>query len=236
MQTIHFNGYPFLDPSVPHLIIDVDAKLHLVGSTLWSILTTILLHLGKCPKGPLCPYIHDPLKVAMCKDYLQTGLCPARDSCDLSHDHTPERVPACLHFLRGKCFNPSCRYAHVRVNPSALVCKDFATLGYCSRGASCAERHVHECPDYANTGICRKRKCHLPHVDRAGQIKKHAANVADRTNGSEEDNDSDVVSDDDNDETDSDDVDSDGLEEEMMHLSDDPIPRALSQQQDFVRF
>ena len=55
-------------------------------------------------------------------------------------------------------------------------------------------------------------------------------------NGSEEDNDSDIVSDDDNDEIDSDDVDSDGLEEDLLHLSDDTIPRVLSQQQDFVRF
>lgn len=172
----------------------------------------------------------------MCKDYLQTGTCPAGDSCDLSHDHTPERVPACLHFLRGKCSNPSCRYAHVRVNPSASVCKGFAVLGYCSKGANCSERHVHECPDYANSGVCRKPKCHLPHVDRAGQIKKHAANVTDRANGSERDDDSDIVSDDDYDEIDSDDVDSDGLEEDVMQLSDETASRALSQQQDFVQF
>ncbi|KAL9134402.1 MAG: hypothetical protein Q9175_004413 [Cornicularia normoerica] len=142
MQTVYFNGYPFLDPSVPELNIDVDAKPHLL---------------------------------------------------------------------------------------------DFAILGYCSKGANCSERHVHECPNYANTGICRKPKCHLPHIDRAGQIKKHAANVADRANGSEKDDDSDIVSDDDNDEIDSDDVDSDGLEE-VMQLSDDTVSRALSQQQDFVQF
>ena len=172
----------------------------------------------------------------MCKDYLQTGTCAAGDSCDLSHDHTPERVPACLHYLRGKCSNPSCRYAHVRVNPSALVCKDFAILGYCSKGANCPERHAHECPNYAKTGICRNPKCHLPHVDRAGQIRKHTANITDRTNASEEEDDSDIVSDDNYDEIDSDDVESEGLEEDVMQISDDTASHILSQQQDFVQF
>ena len=169
----------------------------------------------------------------MCKNFLQTGKCSAGDSCDLSHDPTPERVPACLHFVRGKCSNPRCRYAHVRVNPSAQVCRDFAILGYCSRGASCTERHVHECPDYANTGICRKTKCHLPHIDRAGQIRKHIANTPGHANGSgEEDDSSDIVSDDEYDEIDSDDVDSDGLEMDLMEVK--TASHALSQQDDFV--
>ena len=175
----------------------------------------------------------------MCKDYLQTGCCPAGDSCDLSHEPTPERVPACLHFLRGKCSNATCRYAHVRVNPAAPVCNNFAILGYCVQGANCSERHVHECPDYANTGICRKPKCRLPHVDRAGQIRKHTANITGTTTGPSEDDDSDLVSDDDDDEMDSDDVDSDGLEEDSMVIGDDTVSQsshALSQQQDFVHF
>lgn len=170
----------------------------------------------------------------MCKDYLQTGSCPAGDPCDLSHESSPERAPACLHFNRGKCSNVSCRYAHVRVNPSAPVCRDFAILGYCSKGAECSERHVHECPDYANNGVCRKSKCHLPHVDRAGQIRKHAANNVGRTSGSEEEEDSDIVSDDEYDEIDSDDVDSDGLEMDLME--DNTAGHELSQQNDFVGF
>ena len=175
----------------------------------------------------------------MCKDYLQSGCCPAGDSCDLSHEPTPERVPACLHFLRGKCANATCRYAHIRVNPAAPVCKNFAILGYCVLGVNCPERHVHECPDYANTGICRKTKCRLPHVDRAGQIRKHTANVTGTATGPGEDDDSDLVSDDDDDEMDSDDVDSDGLGEDSMVIGDDTVSQsshALSQQQDFVRF
>ena len=170
----------------------------------------------------------------MCKDYLITGKCPAGDSCDLSHEPAPERVPACMHFVRGKCSNPSCRYAHIRVNPSALVCRDFSVLGYCSKGADCTERHVHECPDYANIGICRKTKCHLPHVDRAGQIKKHAANDLVRNAGSEEEHDSDIVSDDDYEEIDSEDVDSDGIEMDPMEHA--TAGNELSEQQDFVGF
>ena len=175
----------------------------------------------------------------MCKDFLQTGSCSAGSSCDFSHDPTPERVTACLHFLRGKCSNPSCRYAHVRVNPAAPVCKDFAILGYCGQGAKCPERHVHECPNYANTGICRKPKCHLPHVDRAGQIRKHTANLTDSSIGPSENDDSDLVSDDEYAETDTDDVDSDGNDEDFMQYPDDSVSQSfhtLSQQQDFVHF
>lgn len=174
----------------------------------------------------------------MCKEYLQTGSCPAGEFCDLSHDPTPERVPACLHFLRGKCSNATCRYTHVRVSPAALVCESFAVLGFCGKGKDCSERHVHECPDYANNGVCRKRKCHLPHVDRAGQMRKHTANSTDPATAFADDDDSDLVSDDDDD-TDSDDVDSDGLEDHSTQRSDDATSqasRALSQQQDFVRF
>ena len=81
--------------------------------------------------------------------------------------------------------------------------------------------------------VCRKSKCHLPHVDRAGQIRKHAANNIGRTSGSEED-DSDLVSDDEYDEIDSDDVDSDGLELDPMEI--EKTGHGLSQQQDFVGF
>ena len=169
----------------------------------------------------------------MCRDYLQTGTCPAGDSCDLSHNPTPHRVPACLHFLRGKCSNSPCRYAHVRVNPSAPVCRGFATLGYCDKGAECLDRHIHECPNYANTGVCQKPKCHLPHVDRAGQIRKHAANVVDDSANNKDD---DVVSDQD-DEMNSDDMDSDGLEEIMGTDSwEEAASHAMSQQQDYVGF
>jgi len=185
--------------------------------------------------------MHDPIKVAICKDFLKAGLCPAGDACDLSHDPTPERVPACLHFQRGKCSNPACRYAHVRVNPSAPVCSRFANLGYCEQGAACQDRHVYECPDYANTGACRNRKCRLPHVDRAGQIRKMVANKLETPNDSrrgsgQEDDSSDLSSEEEDgyDAIDSDDVDSDGLVDEPMDIRMETDNHELSQQQDFV--
>ncbi|KAI9749520.1 MAG: hypothetical protein M4579_006840 [Chaenotheca gracillima] len=194
-----------------------------------------------CSKGPLCPYQHDPSKVGICKDFLQNGTCPTGDACDLSHDPTPERVPACLHFLRGKCSNPNCRYAHVRVNPGAPVCASFAKVGFCGKGAECLERHVHECPDYANKGSCGNLKCRLPHIDRAGQIRKTATGgtggQVDVAAGKEDAGDvaSDISSDED-DELGSDDVDSDNLEEDYMDVPKDPDTHNISQQDDFVHF
>lgn len=188
---------------------------------------------GQCSKGPSCPYIHDPHKVAMCKEFLLKGECASGMACDLSHDPTPERVPACLHFLRGKCSNPSCRYAHIHVNPAAPVCKDFGTIGYCGLGAACAQRHVHECPEYANTGTCPRQKCHLPHIDRAGQIKKRIATLAPENANGADNEDSDLVSDDEEEE-DSDDVDSDGMD--LIMDDAETASHAFSQQDEFIHF
>lgn len=190
---------------------------------------------GTCYKGPSCLYIHDPDKVAICKDFLQTGNCTAGISCDLSHEPSPHRCPACLHFLRGRCSNPDCRYAHIRVTPGAPVCREFANLGYCEKGAECDHRHVHECPDYANTGVCNKKRCQLPHVDRAGQIRKNTgANTVDATN----DDESDASSEDEQgDEIDSDDVDSDALsDDEPEVIIERDNSNDLSQQKDFISF
>ncbi|OMP87319.1 Zinc finger CCCH domain-containing protein, partial [Diplodia seriata] len=188
---------------------------------------------GTCAKGPLCRYLHDPHKVAICKDYLLRGNCALGDGCDLSHDPTPNRVPACVHFMRGNCTNDDCHYAHIRVNPTASVCRAFGTLGYCEKGSDCAERHVFECPDYANHAVCRNPKCRLPHVDRAGQIRKAAAaQTASAELGSP-----DLSSDDEYDEIDSDDVDSDdGIEEDIVMQGSGDNGQELSRQQDFVGF
>ena len=115
-------------------------------------------------------------------------------------------------------------------NPSAPVCRAFATIGYCRKGAECTERHVHECPDYSNTGVCGNKKCHLPHIDKADQMKKHAANNVGSRAVSTYDDDSDFISDEDNDSANSD-IDSDGLEE-LTNRTD--TSHALSQQRDFV--
>lgn len=79
-------------------------------------------------------------------------------------------------------------------------------------------------------------------MDRAGQIRKHSANSAEKISKREsespgEDSDGDLSSaGEDYDGNDSDDVDSDGLEEDLTLLADDVDFHAFSQQQDFVRF
>ncbi|KAL4883705.1 hypothetical protein BJY04DRAFT_184183 [Aspergillus karnatakaensis] len=186
---------------------------------------------GTCYKGPSCLYVHDPNKVAICKDFLATGKCSAGNSCDLSHEPSPHRSPACVHFLRGRCSNPECRYAHVRVTPGAPVCRNFATLGYCEKGETCEERHVHECPDYANTGVCKKKHCRLPHVDRAGQIRKNAP----KEDGAGEEESDASSEEEEYDEIGSDDVDSDYLSDEGGFIEGAETGE-VSQQQDFIRF
>ncbi|OQE26439.1 hypothetical protein PENSTE_c005G02662 [Penicillium steckii] len=190
---------------------------------------------GTCYKGPSCLYVHDPSKVAICKDFLQTGQCPAGNSCDLSHEPSPHRSPFCMHFLRGRCSNPDCRYAHIRVTPGAPVCRAFATLGYCDKGAECTERHVHECPDYANTGVCHKKRCKLPHVDRAGQIRKAAAAAASKAEAVDGMDESDPSSEEeDYDAIDSDDVDSDEDDYEAEFIAGGVDSGETTTQQDFI--
>ncbi|KAL8740117.1 MAG: hypothetical protein Q9190_007143 [Brigantiaea leucoxantha] len=96
-------------------------------------------------------------------------------------------------------------------------------------------RHIHECPDYANSGLCRRKKCTLPHVDRAGQIRKHAANQvttkpkSSATNARDAEE-SDISSDEEESATSNDDdFDSDGFENEPVAKD-----HALLEQNDYV--
>lgn len=164
---------------------------------------------GICAEGLKCRYMHDAAKVAICKEYLLKGGCPSGDACDLSHDASPERTPACLHFAKGHCANADCRYSHMRVSPGALVCRAFALYGYCERGSACEERHIHECPDFSNTGACRNKKCKLPHRLKANVMRKNAALAEPSIDEA-----GDVSSEEDSDEIGSNDVDSDDLEED----------------------
>ena len=198
-------------------------SFHGRGGNLRFQLTPAIL--GSCAKGPRCRYIHDPSKVAVCKEFLQKGSCPSGDSCDLSHELTPERTPACLHFARGNCSNANCHYTHVRVSPSALVCRLFGIYGYCENGANCENRHVHECPDFSNTGKCTTKGCKLLH--------RHKASVM-RTTVEEEG--SDVSSDEDDEEIDSDDVDSDDLDEEFFGDDGATADSDVPMQRDYVQF
>ncbi|KAJ5887278.1 hypothetical protein N7504_011325 [Penicillium tannophilum] len=190
---------------------------------------------GACYKGPSCLFTHDPSKVAICKDFLQTGKCSAGISCDLSHEPSPHRSPTCVHFMKGRCSNDNCRYAHIRTTPGAPVCREFATLGYCEKGAQCEERHVHECPDYANTGVCQKKRCQLPHVDRAGQIRKAAAAAASKAEVGEDESDQ-SSEEEEYDAIDSDDVDSDEFDDMPEELIAGEDTGEMHQQQDFIRF
>ncbi|KAF1346995.1 hypothetical protein BDV97DRAFT_358289 [Delphinella strobiligena] len=208
--------------------------LNSVGRPLGQALT---LTTGICPLGPRCRFTHDINKIAICQQFLRHGNCAAGEECNLSHDLTPNRVPLCIHFIRGNCTNENCRYAHVRPSSSAHVCRPFATLGYCEKGAECDDRHVNECPDYANTGTCRDANCRLPHVDSVANKRRADAAKAAGKKGSPDPNESDMSSDEeDYQEIDSDDVDSDDLDEDEVMIGSGEQSHELSQQQDFVAF
>jgi hypothetical protein len=84
---------------------------------------------------------------------------------------------------------------------------------------------VHECPDFSNTGKCSTKGCRLPHREKASVM---------RTNSAAAEDDSDISSDEDDEEIDSDDVDSDDLDGESLGY-DEGKPD-LEMQQDFVQF
>ncbi|KAH1671671.1 hypothetical protein KXV51_000677 [Aspergillus fumigatus] len=87
---------------------------------------------------------------------------------------------------------------------------------------------------YAASGVCNKKRCRLPHVDRAGQIRKNAASKADAADEEESDESSE---DEEYDAIDSDDVDSDDLDDEPEYVEGaDNGEQELFQQHDFIRF
>jgi len=95
----------------------------------------------------------------------------------------------------------------VKVSPAAPVCRAFGIYGYCDKGAECPDRHVFECPDFSNTGVCKSKRCKLPHRERASMLRK--AKAKESTDGDQEMED--VSSDEES--VDSDDVDSDEVDE-----------------------
>ena len=183
---------------------------------------------GSCAYGPKCAFVHDPSQVAVCREFLRSGSCSQGQHCDLSHDLTYDRVPACVHFVRGACTKENCPYPHIRANPAATVCRAFTTLGYCSKGVQCKEKHVFECPDYAE-GKCHNPKCRLPHVDRAGQLRQHNASLLEMTTKHEQMkpkvNENLTIPDS------ASDIDS---EDEVMMM--DGVDSTFSQEQDFLSF
>ncbi|KAI1142162.1 hypothetical protein F5Y05DRAFT_402135 [Hypoxylon sp. FL0543] len=180
---------------------------------------------GSCSKGPGCRYIHDASKTAICRDYLLKGKCLQGDDCDLSHDITEERTPLCMHFAKGNCHNPSCSYIHAEHSPSDPVCRSFGIYGYCEKGAQCPDRHVFECPDFSNTGVCRNKGCKRPHIERASVLRK----ASHRKSPTETE---DLSSDDEDAAADTDDVDSDEVEEFIKKDDDDDLD--FVQQKDYI--
>jgi len=136
-----------------------------------------------------------------------------------------------LHFAKGNCSNPNCRYSHVHVSSTALICRLFGIYGYCEKGAACEERHAYECPDFSNTGTCTTKGCKLLHRHKASVIRRNTA----RGDQPAEDENSDVSSEEDEDEIDSDDVDSDDLDEEYFGGEEGQDDPDIPMQQDFVQ-
>ncbi|TRY67086.1 hypothetical protein TCAL_05151, partial [Tigriopus californicus] len=98
---------------------------------------------GRCQKRAqgLCPYLHDPAKVAVCRRFLQ-GSCPkAADECLLTHKVSPDKMPACKFFQLGQCGRDHCPYNHVKVSADAALCPAFRQ-GYCPQGQACTLRHA----------------------------------------------------------------------------------------------
>ncbi|KAJ2991471.1 hypothetical protein NUW58_g2496 [Xylaria curta] len=178
---------------------------------------------GTCPKGPTCRYMHDVSKTAICRNWLVKSDCPKGDSCDLSHDITEERTPLCMHYANGNCNNPSCSYVHAEHSPTDPVCRTFGIYGYCDEGARCTARHVFECPDFSNTGICKIKGCKRPHIERASILRKQRASPEEMGDLSSENEDA----------VDSDDVDSDEVEEFIGQNEDD---LSFAEQKDFIGF
>jgi hypothetical protein len=94
--------------------------------------------------------------------------------------------------MRGSCTNPTCQYVHITPKEGAKVCEAFARLGYCDAGGDCSNLHVFECPDYANKGECTDKACHLPHVERATQLRRLAGSSADVSSNDNSDIDDDA--------------------------------------------
>ncbi|KAI9311402.1 hypothetical protein BX666DRAFT_1842144, partial [Dichotomocladium elegans] len=132
---------------------------------------------GKCPKGIRCAFVHDPNHRAICPRFLQDRCKKPANLCNLSHTPTPHIMPHCVHFQRGRCTNASCPFMHVRVRPDAPVCRAFAMEGYCAKGLQCHDKHIHVCPEFAETGKCSNANCRLPHVARRTSQEKGSAGV-----------------------------------------------------------
>lgn len=89
--------------------------------------------------------------------------------------------------------------------------------------------------------MCREKKCRLPHVDRAGQIRRNAANIEPKGDKGEpaavdEEESSDLSSDEEDYDESGSDVDSDGMDEEPVQVLGHTDNEDVAHQQDYIRF
>lgn len=89
---------------------------------------------------------------------------------------------------------------------------------------------MHECPDFSNTGTCNTKGCKLLHRHKASIIRKNTS-LGEQLGEAEN---SDLSSDEEQDEINSDDVDSDDLDEEYFGEEDGEKDPDIPMQQDFV--
>ena len=109
---------------------------------------------GRCESTRECPYEHDPLKVAICQDFLHGTCHPDLSECALSHAPSPETMPTCNLYMRGLCVDPACPFPHVHLGEKVPLCEAFRRLGYCEKGAQCDQRHELVCAAFAARGEC----------------------------------------------------------------------------------
>lgn len=130
----------------------------------------IYCHTGICPKRKKgCKFVHDPTKRAICTKWL-TGVCKKGLQCPLQHQMKRELMPACVHYLQGKCNKVDCPWLHQNIDKEAPVCQAFIR-GYCPAGESCASKH------YTIRQVKEEKRLRLPvhskarHTAREGQMK-----------------------------------------------------------------
>eukprot|EP00890_Picochlorum_soloecismus_P001833 jgi/Picsp_1/2650/NSC_00880-R1_zinc finger ccch domain-containing protein len=130
----------------------------------------IYCHTGICPKRKKgCKFAHDPTKRAVCTKWL-TGVCQKGLKCPLQHQMKRELMPACVHYLQGKCKKVDCPWLHQNIDKEAPVCQAFIR-GYCPAGESCAFKH------YTIKQVKEEKRLRLPvpneerHIAREGQMK-----------------------------------------------------------------
>jgi hypothetical protein len=87
----------------------------------------------------------DQSKTPVCASFLR-GLQCTDKYCSKRHDVPPEfAIPICSFFQRqGQCLKgEDCKFRHIKVNQRALVCPNFALLGFCD-DKDCVMKHVRQ--------------------------------------------------------------------------------------------